>query len=90
MVNYLVQGNKREGLGQVKGGCTGVDCAVERCSNAVFIERTENAQSQGPKFLFVGAKEQRDNYFTKCEGFNAEWTVITPRLNVRLWSAPLT
>ena len=53
------------------GGCTGVDCAVERCSNAGLIERTENAQSQGPEFLFVEAKEQRDNYFTKCEGLNA-------------------
>jgi hypothetical protein len=46
-----------------------MDCVVERCSNAVLMERTENAQSQGPEFLVRGGgREQRDNYFTKMRG----------------------
>ena len=88
-MKYLVQGNKREGLGQIRGGCTGVDCAVERCSNAGLIERTENAESQGPEFLFVGARAKGQLFHKMRVPPMRERTVIAPRPNVKSWSAPL-
>jgi hypothetical protein len=60
-----------------------MDCVVERCSNTVLMERTENAQSQGPEFLVRGGRENKGTTISqKCEGSNAERTVIAPRLNV--------